>query len=122
MSIQNTLKNRRKELNLTLNDVAKRVGVTEATVQRWESGNIKNLRHERIAALADALETTPSYIMGWESDFPSSGSPRKISDEELKFALFNGRQDITDDMFAEVKNFANYIMSREDAKRKDEDK
>lgn len=67
MGLADNLKIRRKELGLTLAEVAKRVGVTEATVQRWESGNIKNLRQERICALAEALRTTPAYLMGWTS-------------------------------------------------------
>lgn len=60
------LKSRRKELGLTLLQVAKRVGTTEATVQRWENGAVKTLRYDSIVKLADALDTTPSYLMGWE--------------------------------------------------------
>lgn len=67
MSLSSVLKNRRKELNMTLLEVAKRVGVSEGTVQRWESGNIKNLRHERIAKLADVLDVSPAALMGWEN-------------------------------------------------------
>lgn len=57
---------RRKELGLTLKEIAKRVGKTEATVQRWESGSIKTLRYENIVRIADALNTTPAYLMGWD--------------------------------------------------------
>ena len=35
-------------------------------MQRWENGSIKTLRYENIVKLAEALETTPSYLMGWE--------------------------------------------------------
>lgn len=68
-TMQTTLfKRRRKELGLTLLDIAKYVGVTEATVQRWESGNIKNVRHEKVALLSQILQTSPAVIMGWEQD------------------------------------------------------
>jgi len=60
------LKSRRKELGLTLLQVAKRVGISEGTVQRWENGVIKSLRYENVVKLADALDTTPAYLMGWE--------------------------------------------------------
>lgn len=43
---------RRKQLNLTLKEIAEYVGVSEATVSRWESGNIANMRRDRISALA----------------------------------------------------------------------
>lgn len=68
MSISNILKERRKELGLTLLDVANKVGVSESAVQRWESGNIKNLRQDKIGKLADALSVAPAYLMGWEED------------------------------------------------------
>ena len=45
-NISSVLKAKRKELGLTLAQIAEKIGVTEATVQRWESGNIKSLRHE----------------------------------------------------------------------------
>lgn len=66
MDIGIKLKNRRKELDLTMLEVAKKVGVSEATVSRWESGDIANMRRDKIALLANALRVSPSYIMGWE--------------------------------------------------------
>ena len=65
-NISSVLKAKRKELGLTLAQIAEKIGVTEATVQRWESGNIKSLRHERIAKLADILGVTPAVLMGWD--------------------------------------------------------
>lgn len=52
MNLPAVLKTQRKKLGLTLADIAEAMGVSEATVQRWESGNIKNIRQERIASLA----------------------------------------------------------------------
>lgn len=60
------IKEKRKEANLTLLEVAKYLGVTEATVQRYESGNIKNIPYEFICKFADLFHCSPSYIMGWE--------------------------------------------------------
>lgn len=70
MSIKDILKDRRLELQLTLEDVAKRVGVSPATISRWESGDIANMRRDRIAALAEALQISPAVIMGWDVDTP----------------------------------------------------
>lgn len=60
------MKHLRKQKGLTLAYIAELMGVTEATVQRWESGNIKSLRHGRAVQLADILGCTPAYLMGWE--------------------------------------------------------
>jgi len=66
MDFKERLKNRRLEIGKTLEDVAKVVGVSKTTVQRWESGLIENLRRDKIAKLAQALNTTPAYLMGWD--------------------------------------------------------
>ena len=58
----------RKRHNLTLEDVAKVVGVSKSTVKKWETGAIANMRRDKIALLAKALHTTPGYLMGWEDD------------------------------------------------------
>lgn len=63
--INEILKARREELSLTLEDVASKVGVNSSTVSRWESGNINNMRRDRIAKLAEVLQISPSVIMGW---------------------------------------------------------
>lgn len=68
MKFNERLKYRRLELGLTLEDVGNIVGVSKTTVQRWESGEIENLRRDKIAKLSNALKTTPAYIMGWEDD------------------------------------------------------
>ena len=66
MEIKDIIKNRRIELGLTLKDIADAVGVSEATVSRWESGEIANMRRDRIFALAKKLDISPLVIMGLE--------------------------------------------------------
>ena len=89
-NISSVLKAKRKELGLTLAQIAEKIGVTEATVQRWESGNIKSLRHERIAKLADILGVTPSVLMGWdEPTAPTLPSPT-ITGDSMYPAFQNG--------------------------------
>ena len=82
MEFKDLIKARRLQLGKTLEEVGNAVGVSKATVQRWESGDIKNLRRDKIAALADALCTTTDYIMGWEERSPA------LSQERL-FAITN---------------------------------
>ena len=58
------IKNRREELQLTQQQVADAVGVSEATVSRWETGDIGDLKRSRIMALANILQISPSIIVG----------------------------------------------------------
>lgn len=68
MEFKDLVKSRRIALGLTLEEVGKIVGVSKATVQRWESGEISNMRRDKVLLLAKALHTTPAYLMGWEDD------------------------------------------------------
>lgn len=52
---------------LTLAELARSVGVSEATMQRYESGVIANPPRERVLAIAEALEVTEAELMGWDS-------------------------------------------------------
>lgn len=66
MGLKDNIKNRRLELNLTLEDVSKKLSISKPTLQRYESGVISNIPSDKIEKLAAILETTPSCLMGWE--------------------------------------------------------
>ena len=68
MELKDIIKERRKELDLTLEDVAGRVGVSRSTVLRWETGFTTNLGRDKIALLAAALHVSPEYLLGWTED------------------------------------------------------
>ena len=65
-NLSTVIKQRRNELGLTLLQIAEAVGVSEATVQRWESGNIKTLRHDNLIKLSEVLNLSPPALMGWD--------------------------------------------------------
>lgn len=64
--LKKALKKRRLELGLTMLDVAKAVGVSESTISRWESGDISNMRQDRIVALCNVLQSSPTQLFGWQ--------------------------------------------------------
>lgn len=68
MNVGQRIKNRRKELGLSAEDVAERMGVSPATVYRYESSEIMNMRTDKLVPIANALQTTPPYLMGWTDD------------------------------------------------------
>lgn len=82
MNIQTIIKNRRLELDLTMKDVAKALGVSEATVSRYESGEIQNMGIDKIEALARVLRCSPGYLMGWE-DVPNSTVQSSLTYDEV---------------------------------------
>lgn len=67
MDVGKRIKNRRKELGLTLKDVARALDVSESLVSRYESSEVKNMGIDKLQPLAQILETTPANLMGWTS-------------------------------------------------------
>lgn len=63
MAIQDYIYSRRKQLKLTLEDVAKHVGVSKSTVKKWETGFIKNMRRDKMALLAEILQVPPTALL-----------------------------------------------------------
>ena len=87
MNINDILKNRRLELELTMKQVADMVGVSEGTISRWESGDIANMRRDKIVALARALQVHPGVIMGWEEYTASYIPASDLALSEIEKAL-----------------------------------
>ena len=72
MNIGRLIFSRRKELNLTLEEIGNAVGVSKSTVKKWESGYIANIKRDKIAALAKVLQISPVLLI--EDDLYSSES------------------------------------------------
>lgn len=78
MEIKDIIKTRRFELGMTQAQLATAVGVSEATISRWESGDISNMKRTRIASLAKALKISPAVIMGWDEEFENTDESRAL--------------------------------------------
>lgn len=66
MSIGERIKRRRKAMNISVDELAKRLNKNRTTVYRYEKGDIENLPIDVLRPLAKALNTTPAYLMGWD--------------------------------------------------------
>jgi transcriptional regulator with XRE-family HTH domain len=66
MTLGQKLKARRRELNLTQGQVAKKVGVATQTIYKYENEIVTNMPLDRLELIAAVLEVTPAYLMGWE--------------------------------------------------------
>lgn len=64
MTVGERIKELRQEKGYTLLQLAEQIGVSEATMQRYESGKIKSISPDTLSKLADALGTTGSWLLG----------------------------------------------------------
>lgn len=62
------LKQRRKTMKLSADDIAIELGVSRSTIFRYESGQIEKVPASSLETLAEILYTTPAYLMGWTDD------------------------------------------------------
>ena len=58
------LKQRRKELGLTLDDIAISIGVAKSTIQRYEAGFIRTPKIPVIASIARVLHVSEDWLFG----------------------------------------------------------
>ena len=127
MKINERIRARRKELGLTLKQVAEKLNVSESLISRYESNDVKNMGIDKISPLAEVLKTTPSYLMGWDDVVQKPEAPPVVDTsvltaEELaefekvtqtnKLLFFNGIEDDDHDM-AVFKNLVIDILLKQ---------
>ena len=94
------IKERRIELGYSYQDLADKTNMSKSTLQRYESGAIKNLPLDKLNVLANALYTTPLYLLGTKNKYMTN-----LTDEEFK--LINKYRAVKDD---DVKFSVNLIL------------
>lgn len=132
----NNLKQLRKSKGLTQVQFAEIFNISSGTIAMWETNkrvpDISMLK--RIANYFDvtvdfllsdgAIQITdkPYIIELRAADELPDDTPDKAesssapSDEDIKFALFDGSEGVTDEMYDEVKRFAKYIKEQKEKK------
>ena len=68
MELYKNIRERRKQLDMSQDQLAQLAGYTDRTsISKIEAGKV-DLTQSKIKAIADALRTTPAYLMGWSED------------------------------------------------------
>lgn len=71
----------REKEGLTQEELASYIDSTKQTIYKYENDLITNIPSDKIEKLAKALQTSPSYLMGWEIDTDD----KELSPEELQY-------------------------------------
>ncbi len=106
MTLGERVKKLRLELGLSQEELSKRMGYSSrSSINKIESG--RPVTQKIIVRLADALHTTPSYLMGWDDEEP----PVTI---ELSQRWLDevGVVEFTYDEMTEIINFTKFILSK----------
>ena len=85
MTVGERLKARRKALGLSAEKVAEKLKLSPSTIYRYENGEINQMGIDKLGPIAEAVRTSPAYLMGWEDNpesirqLPPSAIPFKPS-------------------------------------------
>lgn len=89
------------------------LGMSRSFMTELRKGRAKCIKLDTAQKIADYFGVSLGYLLGEET------APATADDAALKFALFGGDEEITDEMFEEVRSFAAFVKRREADKRKD---
>lgn len=87
MTIGDRIKLRRKELGMSADKLGEVIGKNRATVFRYENGDIERMPIDVIEPIAEALLTTPAFLMGWEDDDEKTATKNDSGMSEAKQQL-----------------------------------
>ena len=111
MDIGKRIQARRKALNLSVEDVAKKLNKNRTTVYRYEKGDIGNLPLETLKPLADILKTTPAYLMGWEDkDDYTSEDPPLLQKNFVSYVTMFEETTFTDEEYGKILEYAKFLV------------
>lgn len=94
MCIHERIKSRRTKLNMSVDELAQKLNKNRATIYRYEKGEIENLPLDVLEPLANALETTPQYLMGWDASEAKEIKEVKIVNENVEFTYRGSKKSV----------------------------
>jgi len=113
MKIGDRIKTRRKELKMTADDLANKLGKNRATIYRYESSEIENMPIDIIEPLAEVLRVAPSYLMGWDNEDENDSIIRESSYNYFPRSISAGLPQVVDGVDqAETINVSDSIMGK----------
>ena len=84
-------------------------GLSKSIVTKWKNDPAAQPTGSVIGRLTAYFGVSVAELMGEAAQTPE---PRPVTDDDIKFALFGGSEDITDEMYQEVRAFAAFVRQR----------
>lgn len=90
-AVKDIIKEKRLEHGLTMKELAQKVGVSEGTISRWESGEIANMRRGAMVALSKVLDISPEVLMGWDQVYENKCAIPVLDDPDIRILARNSQ-------------------------------
>ena len=81
MNMADRIKERRTSMNYTQEELAQKLGLQKSAIAKYENGRVENIKRSIIAQMAEILECSPAYLMGWDRNVGplSNGTKHKTA-------------------------------------------
>lgn len=106
------IRQRRKDLHMSVDELAKSLGKNRATVYRYEKGDIEHLPIDILEPLAIVLSTTPQYLMGWVSEEPLAATNDEVKRQTEQWYSEFGYWVFTEEEFYKLVEYARFLISQ----------
>ena len=106
-----------QQRKVSVTTLCHQAGVSRASLSDLKTGRKQTLSATTLSKLAGYFEVSIDYLLG-NTKAPTGNGGRAVSEEDIKFALFGGEGEITDEMYQEVRDFAAFIKRREEEKKR----
>lgn len=67
MTIGSRIKKSRENKRITQEELGELCGTTKQTIFKYENGVVTNIPFDRLERIAECLDVSPAYLMGWET-------------------------------------------------------
>ena len=101
--------------NMTGADLERKLGVSRSVYSQWNTGKTKPSM-KSLGRIAELFDISVADLLPDNEKTASATEAKAVTDDDIKFAFF-GTTDITDELYSEVKRYAQYAMEQEKFKR-----
>lgn len=84
MDMSDRIKERRIAVGYTQEELGKRLGLQKSAIAKYENGRVENIKRSIISKMADILECSPSYLMGWSNNIQNNPTNQQLSNKEQR--------------------------------------
>lgn len=109
MNLATKVRVKREEKRYTQAELAKRTGLTQATISRLESGEVRQLKSEAIKSLAKALGVSVDFLVG---DMPKMSFDETLKADETAQVIFRGFEKLTKEKREQLKDYVEFLLRR----------
>jgi transcriptional regulator with XRE-family HTH domain len=120
MTLGDRIKELREEKHITQEELAKHISSTKQTIHKYENNIVTNIPSDKIERIANVLNSTPAYLMGWTNEKERVENPKyNLVDTPLYKALDKlgiAENDLTSDEINNIVKFVEFIKNSKNDK------